>query len=315
VKNDPEANELEILYHLYQDGALTRRELVSRAARHTGGVAAALAALQALGLAGQPAAAQCVDEARVPEGAPDLETQLVEFPGPGGLVFAYLARPRDGASPPRSRTAGAPAGMRAPGVLVIHENQGLSDHIKDVTRRVARAGFVALGVDLLSRVGGSQQFSDPRQATTAYNRIGAAAFLEDMLAGLAYLKESPFVQGGKLGAVGFCAGGGNCLNLAVSSADVSAAVSFYPTAVPAAEQVDRLNAPLLGIFAELDRLATTRVSGLLAALLDRQKTFGLHIYEGARHAFHNDTGPAYNRSAACDAWSKTIDFFSRHLRG
>ena len=305
-------NEIESLVHLYQDGAFNRRELVRRVARVTGSVATAAALLKTIGLPKAASAQQCPEDVRVPEPAPDVEAQVVDFRGEAGTVFAYLARPRDPASPARTRGRGSTV---RPAVLVIHENRGLNDHIKDVTRRVARAGFVGLGVDLLSRVGGTHQFPDPQQAGAAYNRVGAAVFLEDMLASLAYLKTLPFVQADRLGAVGFCAGGGNCLNLAVNSQDLAAAAVFYGSSFPTAEQVDRLAGPLLGIYGEQDRFVTMRVPSLITALLDRRKVFSLHIYEGVSHAFHNDTGPSYNRAAACDAWARTVAFFNRHLRG
>ena len=134
------SDDVDGLVHLYQDGAFNRRELVRRVARRTGSAAAALAALEGFGLFSTPAAAQCPADARVPEGAPGMETRTVEFAGPGGTVFAYLARPLDDAAPPRAR--GEIGGERRPAVLVIHENRGLNDHIKDVTRRVAQAGQI-----------------------------------------------------------------------------------------------------------------------------------------------------------------------------
>ena len=303
-------HEIESLVHLYQDGAFSRRDLVRRMARYTGSAASAAALLHTMNLP-CASAQECPADVRIPEGAPDLDTQMVEFRGVAGTVFGYLARPRD-ITPPRTRVQVTTA--TRPGVLVIHENRGLNDHIMDVTRRVARAGYIGLGVDLLSRLGGTNQFPDPQQAGAAYNRVGAAAFLEDMQAAVAHMKTISFVERGRLGAVGFCAGGGNCLSLAVTSPDVSCAVAFYPGTTPTAEQLDRLAGPVLGIFGELDRNVTLRVPALLTTLLDRRKVFGIHVYEGVSHAFHNDTGPSYNRTAACDAWAKTIAFFDRHLR-
>jgi carboxymethylenebutenolidase len=299
------------LIHLYEDGALSRRELVRRVAAYTGSMAAAMAVLK--GVLAPPraaAATSCLAQVQVPEGSPDMDTQPVEFPGPGGTVFGYLATPRD-TSPLRVRHRGL---SPQPGVLVIHENIGLTEHIKDVTRRVARAGYVALGVDLLSRVGGTSQFPDSVQAGAAYNRVGRQAFLEDMLAALAYLKGLSGVRPDRLGAVGFCAGGGNCFNLAVNTTDLAAAVVFYGTPVVPIDQVDKLP-PVLCNYAELDRALTGQMSTVMSALLDRRKTFAFHVYEGANHAFHNDTGPRYDPAAACDAWSKTLAFFNVHLRG
>ena len=305
-------NEIEELVHLYIDGAFNRRELVRRVAKHTGGMAAAVAALQAFALP-RRAAAQCPPDVRVPEDAPDIEAQMVDYRGPGGSVFGYLVRPHEtGGAPARARAQLHPAPR--PAVLVIHENRGLNDHIKDVVRRVARAGYIGLGVDLISRLGGTNQFPDPTQATAALNRVGAAAQLEDLLASVAYLKGLSTVQPGRIGVVGFCVGGGQVWSLAVTSPDVAAAVPFYGNP-PTVEQLDRVNAKVLGIYAQLDRNLTTRMPVVVSGLLDRNKTFGFFIYEGVAHAFHNDTGPAYNRAAACDAWARTIAFFDKHLRG
>ena len=186
-RDDPVA----FLVHLYQDGAFNRRELIRRVAKVTGSAATAAAAVQVM--VGTARAQSCPDDVRIPEGAPDLETQTVEYPGEAGTIFAYLARPRDPAPPPRARGRGGAVAV-LPGVIVIHENRGLNEHIKDVTRRVARAGFVGLGVDLVSRLGGTHQFPDPVEAGRAYNRIGAAAYLQDLLSSVAYLKTSPFVR-------------------------------------------------------------------------------------------------------------------------
>ncbi len=301
--------EVESLVHLWEDGALNRRELIRHVTGRTGTIAAAIAAVEALGVGPERAFAQGCP-ATVSEGDPNINAQPVEYPGEAGTIFGYLARPRDSGSPARARAHGT---APEPAVLVIHENQGLTSHIKDVTRRVARAGYVGLGVDLISRLGGTPNFPDPVQATNAYNRVGAAAYLQDMLSSLAYLKALPGVQANRLGAVGFCAGGGNCWNLAVTSPDLSAAVMFYG-APPPIEAVQKAP-PVLGIYAELDRALTGRMPAVVTELLNRQKPFGFHVYEGANHAFHNDTGPRYKPDAACDAWSKSIAFFDLHLRG
>ncbi len=293
--------EIEELVHLYVDGAFSRRDLFQRVAGVTGGAAAATLALEAL-LPSHVSAqevASCPEDVRVPEDAQDLEMQIVEFPGEGGRLIAYQAIRRS--EDPQ------------PAVLVLHENRGLNSHILDVTRRVARAGYVALGIDLLSRLGGTAQYSDPAAASAALRNVTAAQQLEDMKSSLEYLKQQSFVRANRLGCVGFCMGGGNSFTLAVNSEDIAAAVVYYGTP-PAADQLQRLRAPLLGIFAELDRGINGRLPALLTALTEQRKTYAMHIYEGVGHAFHNDTGAAYNRTASCDAWSKTLEFFGRHLR-
>lgn len=300
-------SSIDGLIHLYEDGAFSRRELMAKLKRHTGSAAKAAAILAAVGLSSvRPASADgsgaCPDDPRVPEDAPGIDAQMVEYAGNASSIFAYLVRPSDQDSP-------------QPGIVVIEENQGLTSYIKDVTRRVARAGYVGLGVDLLSRLGGTQQFNTPEERSAAYQKIGAQAFLEDLLSSVAYFKGVDGVQSDHIGAVGFCAGGANCFNLAVSSTDIVTAVSFYPGGLPASlDVVEKLAGPFMGIFPELDRSTTPRVPALVSALLDKQKRFELHVYQGTNHAFHNDTGPRYDPAAACDAWMKTTAFFDRNLR-
>ena len=292
---------IEALVHLWEDGAFSRRDLVRRVARHTGSLASAAAAVAALGVPEAVAQQACPDNIHVAEDSPDIVAQDVQIQGEVSQLFTYVVRPANADGP-------------QPGVMVIHENRGLVEHIRDVTRRVARAGFVGLAVDLLSRAGGVQAFPDPADQTQAYNRLTADGMLKDLLAGLDYLKNLDGVRGDRLGVVGFCAGGGNVWNLAVNSPDIKAAVPFYgPTPTPP-DVVETLAGPVLGIYAELDRALTTRMLALVPTLYDKQKSFGLHVYPGTNHAFHNDTGPRYDPAAACDAWAKAIDFFNRTLR-
>ena len=140
-------NPIEELVHLYVDGAFSRRELMERVSKHAGGFAAAALALTALGVGTADAQTTCPADVRVPEGAPGIQTRTVSYAGESVTLLGYLAYPD-------------PKPTQSPAVIVIHENRGLVDHIKDVTRRVASAGFVALGVDLLSRQGGTDQFTD-----------------------------------------------------------------------------------------------------------------------------------------------------------
>jgi carboxymethylenebutenolidase len=295
-------SHIEALVHLHVDGAFDRRELFRRVACVTGSLAAATMALESVGLSAQAAdetLCLCPDDVRVPEDATDLDVRhQVEVPGDMGTLFAHQARPRH--APP------------LPGLLVIHENRGLNDHIRDVTRRAARAGFVALGIDLLSRFGGTPD--DPEEALRLYQQTTAEGRLADLLSAVDYLQNLGMVQGHKLGAVGFCAGGGNCWNLALNTAALAAAVAFYGAPVPPVDGLDTLGAPVLAIYAELDRTLTRSVLPVIARLEELQKPFGFRIYEGTNHAFHNDTGANYHRLAACDAWCQTVAFLQRHVQ-
>src|SRR5262245_7204108 len=220
------------LIHLYEDGAFNRRELVRRLTKHTGTVAASVAAIEAAGHANAQTAT-CPAGVQVPESDPAIRAQLLTIHGEGGPLFIYQVLPADYASAPR------------PAVLVIHENRGLNEHIKDVTRRVAKAGYVAIGVDLLSRQGGTHQFPDPDAAGQAYNRTTVDGRRQDMLSALYTIRDQSYVRRDRLAVVGFCAGGGNVYELAMNTDQLAAAVSYYGAPIPnPIDQVDRITAPL-----------------------------------------------------------------------
>lgn len=294
-----EKDPIQNLIHLHVDGAFNRRELIERLVKYTGSVAAATAAVEGAGLlhAQTPA---CPAGVRVSEDDPGISAGMVTMHGEGGPLFAYQVLPRHVELP-------------RPAVIVIHENRGLNEHIKDVTRRAAKAGFVALGIDLLSRQGGTDQFPDPVAAGAAYNRTQTLERREDMRSALLTLRDQSYVLGGRVGAVGFCAGGQNCFDLAINSPELTAAAVFYGNVPNPADAIQSMRPALIGFFGELDRNLNTGLPRLLTALQATQRVYSLHVYEGARHAFHNDTGAAYDPAAACDAWAKAMEFFGRHL--
>ncbi len=294
-----DSDRVTSLLHLYEDGAFSRRELITRLTKYTGSAAAATAVLQSAGLA-QTTTPTCPAGVQVAEDDPAVLSQMLTIHGEAGPGFIYQSLPADWAAGPR------------PAVLVVHENRGLTDHIKDVNRRVAKAGFVAVAVDLLSRQGGTSSITDPEAAMQAYNRTLPEQRRQDMASALLTIREQPYVVRERLGAVGFCAGGGNVLDFASRTILLNAAVAFYGP-IPAPETLATLEAPLLGIFGELDRFVNPRLPMLMTALLTGGKRHAIHVYEGANHAFHNDTGTNYNPEAACDAWSKTVAFLGRHL--
>jgi carboxymethylenebutenolidase len=292
---------IDQLVHLYVDGAISRRDLVRRVARRTGSAAAAVAVLAGYeDLKAEPTP--------VPPGVRtaaddlDIDARDVTFAGAASTLYGHFAMPR------------VPAAPKLPGVLVVHENRGLVDHIKDVTRRAARAGFAALSVDLLSRQGGVGQFDTSSAQTAAYNRTVQWERIQDLVSGLDYLKFHPAVRHDRIGIVGFCAGGQNVWDFIVSVPETAAAVPFYGTP-PSAEDLAKIQTPVLGIYAERDRTLTQRMLTAATTLSQLQKPHGLMIYEGVGHAFHNDTGPNYNATAATDAWSRAMAFFEKFLRG
>lgn len=287
------------LIHLYEDGALKRRDLIKRLTRYTGSAAATATLLSSVGL-GQTTSAACPADVHVLETDRSIYTETLTLFGSGPL-FAYQARPSDFGAGPR------------PAVLVIHENQGITPYIKDVTRRIAKAGYVAIAVDLLSRQGGTDKFADPTAAGAAYSRTTVQERREDMLSALLTIRDQAYVKRDRLGVIGFCAGGSNVYDLAMNTDALSAAVIYYGPPPNPADAVSRITAPLLLMYPELDKGTTPGLAGVLTTLIATNKRYSLHIYEGTNHAFHNDTGPRYDAGAACDAWAKTMTFFNEQL--
>ena len=297
---ETDQEHIEDLIHLYVDGAFDRRELLTRVAKYTGSIAAAMVAVGPEIMAQAPPPSGPPANASVPEEAPDIQWFWVDYAGETGTLRGYFARPRFET-------------RRVPAIVVVHENRGLNDHIKDVTRRVARAGFVGLGVDLLSRVGGTDSFATVTAATQALTRLTSAELLSDLKSGIEFLKIADFVRSDRIGAVGFCFGGGQVFNLAFNVPELTAAVPYYGTPPNPLPSFDNLNAKLLAIFSETDYNQNGRIPELVTGMVQRRKTLGLHLYQGTGHGFHNDTGAVYNANAASDAWSRTIAFFNTHL--
>ncbi len=284
----------------YADGALNRRELVQRLMTHTGTLAAAMAAIEGAGLA-QTSTVACPAGVQVAENDPTVTSEPLTIWGEAGPLFVYQSRPTDTTV------------TRRPAVVVLHENRGLNEHIRDVTRRVAKAGYVGIAVDLLSRQGGTSQFPDPEVAVAAYGRTVPAERRQDILSTLYTIQDQPYVRRDRIGAVGFCAGGGNVWDLALNTDQLAAAAAYYGQ-VAAVDQIPRLSAPMLCIYAELDRGLTANLGPALGALASGNKRYEVHVYNNTNHAFHNDTGARYDPTAACDAWAKTLAFFQRYLQ-
>ena len=233
--------------------------------------------------------------------APDdgrLASETVSFPGAHGELTGYLVRPTGTMD-------------RLPAVLVIHENRGLNPHIEDVTRRIALAGFVALGVDFLSPVGGTP--ADEDQAREMIRALDRAQTVENAVAAVDYLADHPATTG-KVGSVGFCWGGAMSNQVAVNAPAISATVAYYGRQ-PAAEEVARIKAPMLLHYAGLDQRINAGIPDFEAALKANGVTYQMFIYEGANHAFNNDTNAArYDQKAADLAWNRTITFFREKLQ-
>ncbi len=290
-------DKMDSLLHLYIDGAFDRRELLNRLGKVAGSAAIATTFFEQSGWA-QAVPSACPDGVRVPVDAPDIVAEDIQISGKGGNIFAHLAKPRE-------LTEALPA------ILNIHENRGLVEHHKDMTRRFARAGFIGLSIDLLSRQGGAHTIPEA-QLTAAYGRTTVDQRLEDMQSALDYLKSEGFVRPGRIGTTGFCAGGANVYMLAFNSKDVAAAAPFY--GAPALPIPDLTNMPALCIFMGDNDPGTNNTGpAVLAAINAARKSADIHMWTGARHAFMNDTGAAYNAEAACLSWDILIRFFRREL--
>jgi carboxymethylenebutenolidase len=280
------------LYDEYCHGHIDRREFMARAGALAVGGGSAFAMASAL--LPQYAKAQTIsftDER--------IKPRYVDYLSPGGTSGAmqgYLVAPDDDGP--------------FPAVLVIHENRGLNPHIEDVARRAAVAGFLALAPDGLAPIGGYPGNDDDGRAMQ--RTLDRGKLLQDMVNSAWFLKDHD-LSDGKLGATGFCWGGGATNHLAVTMGDaLQAAVPFYGAAA-ASEDVPRIRAALLVHYAEEDPRINAMRADFKAALEAAGVEFEMHTYPGTRHGFHNNSTPRYSEEAAKLAWERTIDFFDKHL--
>jgi carboxymethylenebutenolidase len=287
--------ELLDLFHEYQHGEITRRDFFDRAGKFAVGGLTVAAIFETL----KPnyAWAQQVpkDDARI---ATSYET--VPSPEGNGSIKGYFARPAK------------PAG-KLPAVLVIHENRGLNPYIEDVARRFAVANFIAYAPDGLTSVGGYP--GNDEQGAVKFREVNGPKMMEDFVASANWLK-SHAMSSGKLGAIGFCFGGGIVNQLAVRmGADLGAGAPFYG-APPSPEDAAKIKAPMMLHYADptKDTGIGQRIPGYEGALKANNKTYQLFVYEGANHGFHNDTTPRYDEAAAKLAWNRTLEFFNKNLR-
>ncbi len=278
------------LYGKYSHGSLGRRDFLKKLAIAAGATAAADALLPLLERNSAIAQVVAKDDAR-------LIVEYMKYPGETGEVRANFVRPKGDA--------------KLPGVVVIHENRGLNAHIEDVTRRIALEGFLAMAPDALSPLGGTPE--DPEKAPSLIGQLDKKKTINNYVAAVKYLKTHP-LSTGKVGTIGFCWGGGMANQVAVHSPDVVAAVAYYGL-VPAAEDVPKIGASLLLHYAGLDERVNSGIPAFEAALKKASVDYKIYMYEGAQHAFNNDTNPArYNKEAARLAWQRTISFLKQKLK-
>ncbi len=244
-----------------------------------------------------------MNRVNVPVAADDaaLKTKTVEYNAKGGKVTAYVAEPT--------------SAERKPAIIVVHENRGLNDHIRDVARRVAKAGYVAIAPDLMSPVGGTAAAMQKGEIPEQIRAITPETHMENMQATLEYVKSLPTVRPDRIGCTGFCFGGGITFRFAtVAGKDLTAAVPYYGIAPPI-EDVYKVSATVHAMYAEKDDRINASLPPLEQAMKQHGKKFTYQTLAGAGHAFNNDGGANYNAVAAEEAWKAAIKFFDQHLKG
>lgn len=277
------------LYDEYTHNPLSRNEFLRRLALLTGSMTAALAVLPSIEVNAAHAAITSDD---------DLFTEYISYPGVPGNMEAYIARPK--------------AEKKYAAVVVIHENRGLNAHIEDVARRAAKAGYLAIAPNALSAIGAKPANED--EARTKFQELKAEDNLKNFINVFDYLKTRKDYNGIS-GCVGFCWGGAMSNNLAVSvPADLKAVVAFYGRQ-PKTEDVSKIKAAVQLHYGSLDERVNTGIPAYEEALKANKINYELYMYEGANHAFHNDTAPTrYNDAAAKQAWGRTMEFFGKYLK-
>lgn len=281
--------EMISLYDDYTHLSLDRRKFMANLAKLTGSMAIATTAAAMM-------SADVKAQGLSSETDPGITVEEVTYPGARGEMKGYLVTPK-GEGP-------------FPAVIVVHENRGLVPHIKDVTRRMALEGFVALAPDYLSDLGGTP--ADEEAARPMFQQLDAGDVAANGVATIAYLKTLPSSTG-KVGAIGFCWGGGTVNNLAVASPDLLAAVPYYGSQ-PSAEDVAKIKARVMAHYGGLDERINAGIPAFEEALKAAGVDYQIFIYAGANHAFNNDTSAArYSKQAADLAWSRTVAFLKETL--
>jgi carboxymethylenebutenolidase len=279
------------LFDEYTHKPLKREDFLAKLTKLAGGTAAAMAILPML--EGKYALAN-----QVSEEDEDLTMEDISYASKNCTMKGYLVMPKN-------------AKGKLGAVLVVHENRGLTPHIKDVTRRIAKAGFIALGIDALSPFGGTPANEDEGRAM--FPKLDPAQNIENIKSGLDYLRALKN-SNQKTGCVGFCWGGAIANAMAVSDPLLNAAVPYYGRQA-AAVDVPKIKAKLMLQYAGMDERVNEGIPAYEVALKENKIDYKLYIYEGAQHAFNNDSSPArYNAEVAKLAWDRTIAFFKEELK-
>jgi carboxymethylenebutenolidase len=279
----------------YEEGGISRREFMREAVIATGSLAAANSLIGGL-------LAPHSDAAQVAPNDPDVLTHNVKYEGKAGPVAGYLARPMK-------------AGQY-PGLIVIHENRGLDDHVRDVTRRFAKEGYVALAPDFLSRQGGTMKANPTGGGLSNIRELAPwQGVAEDAEAGVRYLRVLPDVRRDRMGVVGFCWGGGMAFVTATQARDLKATVVYYGGSPSPLDLVKDIQGPVMAHYGEKDPNINKGIPETEAAMKKYNRIYDYKIYPGAQHGFNNDTNPErYDAKAAKEAWERTMEFFRKSLK-
>ncbi|MBI2283164.1 MAG: dienelactone hydrolase family protein [Bacteroidetes bacterium] len=278
------------LYDEYTHQPFSRDEFLKRLAAITGSMALALSITPLL-------ESNHAKAATIAEDDEELDTEMISYEVNGIVMFAYTAKTK------KKMNMGA--------VMVIHENRGLNDHIKDVTRRLAKAGYLAMAPDALSESGGTP--ANEEEARQLFTTLDAKKNLENFVKSVEFLRARKETNR-KVGCVGFCWGGALANQIAVNSPGLNAAVAFYGRQ-PDPADVPKIKAPLQLHYAGLDERVNAGIPAFEEALKKAGTRYELYLYPGVNHAFHNDTSEArYNANAALHAWKRTLDFLEANLK-
>ena len=274
---------------------VTRREFLQKSVLVTGGLAVGRVVVD-------PLVPVISHAAQVDPNDPGLTSSEIQFPSTDGTAIGGYITRRKGDVP-------------RPAIMVIHAWDGISDHTRDVGRRFAKAGYVALVPDLLSRQGGTSSFASRDAAIAAGRKLDDDTLTKDLTGGINYVKGQSFVGANKIGVIGFCWGGGKALMFTTRSKDLAASVIYYGSNPRNLEDVKNITAPVLGQYGGADEPITSAVPQLEDAMKKYGKSFEYKIYPGAPHAFNSDTSPtSYREDAAKEAWARTLEFFKKHLQ-
>lgn len=285
--------EIETIVEQYSSNKINRRDFFTRLIAVTGTYATAQLFLEQSGLA-QTVVSQ-VESKKI-----DVDSETVEYLNGTIKLSGYLSKPKKKG--------------KYPAILVIHENRGLNDHTRDVARRFAAEGFVALAIDALSRKGGTASFDTPEKIRDAFSQISANDVISDLNAGLTFLNSHRNVKKNKLTSIGFCWGGARSFLLSTSENKLRAAVVFYGSA-PTDADLAKVHCPVFGVYGEKDERITSAVTKVAETMKANKKTYEYKIYKDAQHAFFNDTNQQrYNSEAAKDAWIQTLAFLRKNLK-